>query len=479
MSLQLTPDLAAIQPTTSPQGLRGNSPSRQRRLVQVLTVALLVVPMVAYFWLIHHFARNVVFYDQWSDVRLVAHPSFSALWAQHNENRIFFPNLVVLLLAHMTQLNVVVEEFLSATLLVGATALIALAHHRRSPSTPWFAYFPLALLLFSFVQDGDTLWGFQLAWYMVLLALAGSTYLLDRPNPTWVVFAAAVIIAVAGSFSSLQGLLIWPVGMVLNYQRRRGGGWQLGWILSGVVTTVVYFYNLNSSAANPGGSTALTHLTRSLIFFLTAIGNIFGGQVYDVYGARVPGAPDLGPDGTIGLGVVVFVCAVLTLAIFVRRDEKTAGPIGVSLVLFGLLFAACMTIARSRDGLGGAGFSRYTTFDILVLAGCYLVLLGRPPTEHRRTWLPVVRSIIVALVALQVVLGTVEGIAYARSWERHEMAIANITENIDRASNAQIGAELYPNAQHFPWLAAEVRGWVHEAERQRLSLFSSKAPNSR
>lgn len=479
MSLLLTPDHTAPQPGSHPPGLCGDASSRQRHLLRILAVALLLVPMVAYFWLIHRYARNVVFYDQWSDVRLVSHPSFSALWAQHNENRILFPNLVVLLLAHTTNLNIVVEELLGATLLVGSTALIALAHHRRSPSTPWFAYVPLVLLLFSFVQDGDTLWGFQLAWYMVLLALATCIYLLDRPNLVGPVFAAALIVAVVGSFSSLQGLLIWPVGIVLIFQRQRARAWQLGWILSGVITTVVYFYDLNSSAANPGGSFALTHLDRALPFFLTAIGNIFGGQVYDVYGARVPGAPDLGPAGTIALGIVVLVCAVLTLATFVRRDERTAGPIGVALVLFGLLFATCMTVARSWDGLGGAGFSRYTTFDLLILAGCYLALLGRPPTERRPTWLPVVRSMIVALVALQVVLGTVEGLAYARNWERHEIAIAHITENIDQASNAQIGTQLYPNAQYHPWLATEIRGWVHEAQRQRLSLFASEAPNPR
>jgi hypothetical protein len=445
--------------------------------VRVLTAALVLVPVVAYFWLIHRYARNVVFYDQWSDVRLVSHPSFSALWAQHNENRLFFPNLVVLLLAHTTHLNIVVEEFLSATLLVGATALIVLAHRRRSPSTPWFAYAPLVFLLFSFVQDGDTLWGFQLAWYMVLLALAGCIYLLDRPHLTGLVFGAAVIVAVVGSFSSMQGLLIWPVGILLNYLRRRDRAWQLGWILSGAVTIIVYFYDLDSSAANPGGSYALTHVTRSLTFFFTAIGNIFGGQVEDVYGARVPGAPDLGSVGTIALGVVIFVCAVLTLATFVRRDERAAGPIGVSLVVFGLLFAALMAFGRSRDGLGGAGFSRYTTFDLLILVGCYVTLLGRPPTDRHRSWLPAVRSVVVALVALQVVLGTLEGLAYARNWERHEIAIVHVTENINGASNAQIGAQLYPRAEYYPWLAAEIRGLVHEAERQRLSLFSSELPN--
>jgi hypothetical protein len=454
----------AMRPLTEAFSLRGWG--------KALTVVLFTAPVAAYFWLIHRYALNIVYYDQWSDVRLVAHPTFGALWAQHNENRIFFPNLVVLLLAHTTHLNIIDEEFLSASMLVVATALIALAHRRRASETPWFAYIPLVLLLFSFVQDGDTLWGFQLAWYMVLLALAGCVYLLDRPNLSRLVFAAAVVIAVVGSFSSLQGLLIWPVGVLLNFQRRRRGVFQLGWIVSAAVTIATYLYGLNFSKANPGGTFALTHLGSSLRFFFTAIGNIFGGQVIQA-GVRVPGAPNLGTGGTVVLGTIVFVLAVLTIVVFgARRDETTAGPIGVALVLFGLLFAASLTTDRS-SAAWGAGLSRYTTFDLLILAGCYLAMLGRPLTE-RRSWIPAARAIIVGLVALQVVVGTIEGIAYARTWERHEIAIANITENIDSASNVQIGAEVYPGAEYFPWFVAEIRQWVHLAEDHHLSQFADK-----
>ena len=443
--------------------------------MRAITVALLLVPVVAYFWLIHHYALNVIFYDQFSDVRVVAHPTLGGLWAQHSDHRIFFPNLVVLLLAHTTHLNIVDEEFLSAAMLLGATALIALAHHRRSPSTPWFAYVPLVLLLFSFVQDGDTLWGFQLAWYLVLLALAGSIFLLDRPTLTGLVFGAAVIIAVIGSFSSLQGLLIWPVGMLLNYQRRRSRAFQLGWIGSAVVTTAVYFYNFNfSKGGNPSGTFILSHLSSDLKVFFGAIGDIFGGQVIDVYGARVPGAPNLGTGGTVGLGIIVFVFAVLTIVVFgARRDEATAGPVSVSLVVFGLLFAASVTTGRVQHG---AEVSRYTTFDLLILAGCYLALLGKPPSERlrSRSWLRPAAAIIACLVALQVVLGTIEGIAYARSWERHEIAVSAITENIDKASDVQIGTQVYPGAEYFPWFAAEIRQWVHLAEDHHLSEFADK-----
>ena len=438
-----------------------------RGLVTSATVALLLIPIVAYFWLIHQYALNIVYYDQWSDIRLVAHPSFSALWSQHNENRILFPNLVVVLLAHTTHLNIVDEEYLSAAMLVGATALITLAHHRRSPSTQWFAYIPLVLLMFSFVQDGDTLWGFQMAWYMVLLALAGCIYLLDRPNLTALVFAAAVFIAVVGSFSSLQGLLIWPAGILLNFQRRRSRAIQCGWIASAAVAAAIYFYGLNFSKANPGGTSALTHLGSSLKFFFTAIGNIFGGWTYQA-GTRVPGAPDLGSGDTIALGVIVFALAVLTIMVFARRDENSASPVGISLAVFGLLFAVSLTTDRSNVSWG-AGLSRYTTFDLLILTGCYLALLGQ-----RRSWIPAVRGVIVGLVALQVVLGTIEGIAYARTWERHEIAIQSITGNIGKASNVQIGTEVYPGVEYFPWFAAEVRQWVHLAEEHHLSQFANE-----
>ena len=448
----------AVRPLAEPPSRRGWS--------RLLTVAVLLIPVAAYFWLIHHFALNVVFYDQFSDVRVIAHPTLGGLWAQHSDHRIFFPNLVVLLLAHTTHLNIVAEEYLSASMLVASTVLIGLAHHRRALETPWFAYIPLVLLLFSFVQDGNTLWGFQLAWYMVLLSLAGCIYLLDRPNLIGPVFAAAVIIAVVGSFSSLQGLLIWPVGVLLNFQRRRSRALQFSWISSAVVTTAIYFYNFSySKGGNASGAFLLTHLPSDLKVFFGAIGNIFGGQVIDVYGAHVPGSPNLGSGGTIALGVVVFVIAAVTLVVYVRRDESSAGPVGVALVVFGLLFAASVTTSRAQHG---AGVSRYTTFDLLILAGCYLAMLAKP----RRSWIPAALAVIVGLVALQVVLGTIEGIAYARTWERHEIAIQAITGNIDKSTNVQIGAEVYPGAEYFPNFAAEVRQWVHLAETHHLSQFA-------
>ena len=93
------------------------------RLIALLTVLGFGVPIVVYFWVVHHFGLNTIWIDQWSDLGVISHAysghlTLSTLWAQHTENRILFPNLVVLLLAHTTHFNIVDEEFLSAIVLV-------------------------------------------------------------------------------------------------------------------------------------------------------------------------------------------------------------------------------------------------------------------------------------------------------------------------------------------------------------------------
>ena len=148
-----------------------------------------------------------------SSVRRTIHfPDWSSLWGLHNGNRIFFPNLIVVALAHTVHFNIEVEQYLSFLMLLAATALFIFSHKRRSPDTPMLFYCPIAFLTLSLAQWQNTLWGFQMAWYLVLLSLAATIALLDRPTLTLPTFVAAAVVAVVGSYSSTQGLLIWPVG---------------------------------------------------------------------------------------------------------------------------------------------------------------------------------------------------------------------------------------------------------------------------
>ena len=154
-----------------------------RRTLDVLALIGFAIPITAYFWLIHRYSVNTIYLDQWYNVSLIEHSlSFSALWAQHDEHRAFFPNLIVLILAPTTHLNVIFEEYLSGLMLCVALGLFVLADKRSFRRTPWICYCPVAFVLLSYVQAGSTLFGFQLSWYLSISALAVALFLLDRDD---------------------------------------------------------------------------------------------------------------------------------------------------------------------------------------------------------------------------------------------------------------------------------------------------------
>ena len=311
----------------------------------------MVLPIGAYFWFIHQYSVNVVYWDQWSDIGLLDHwyrgtLTWSDLWASHGDHRILFPNLIVIALAQFTHYNVVFEEYLSGAMLVTAAGLFISTHRRRSPSTPLIYYCPVTLLLFSFVQFQNTLWGFQMAWYLITLALTLALFLLDRPALTGWVFAGAIAATVIGSFSSLQGLLIWPVGLLILYVRRRPRRSLLIWIACALITATAYFYHLYPSYYS-NQTYVFTHPIESLRFFLFLIGSVLGIQSTN------------SPWPVIVFGTFVMVIAILLVVKYQRRSEHGSSPIGVALICYGVLFAATITQGRAFYGLYAP--SRYST----------------------------------------------------------------------------------------------------------------------
>src|SRR6185437_7047229 len=89
------------------------------RLMTTLTVVGFAIPVVAYLAFIQHYQVNAVVGDQWDDVSVIRasfqhFPDWSSLWSPHTDNRILFPNLIVVGLARTVNFNITVEEYLSA-----------------------------------------------------------------------------------------------------------------------------------------------------------------------------------------------------------------------------------------------------------------------------------------------------------------------------------------------------------------------------
>ncbi len=182
-------------------------------------------------------------------------------------------------------------------MLTVSAGLIIWTHHRRAPSTPWLYYLPVVIIMLSLVQAGNTLWGFQMAWYLVMLSLAAALLFLDWPTVTEmsmaVMTAAAMIAAFVGSFSSLMGLFIWPVGLIVIWHRQRARWLVVGWIAAAALTTLFYFSGFNFGEAYSDTPYLIHHPVEGIKTFFFVIGNMFGAVTYDNTGIHPPGAPDL------------------------------------------------------------------------------------------------------------------------------------------------------------------------------------------
>lgn len=480
-----------------------------RRLRGVLTVLALGGPVALYGAVVAADGVNAFYVDDWNSVdivrRLYQHGlRWNVLWSQHNENRMVVPNLISFGLARATGLDVRVELWLSFLLLCVAVALVVAAHRRRCRDLPLIVYAPVVFLAFSLTQVQNTLWGFQLAWYLVLACLAAAYLVLDRTVLSWWWWLAAAVVGVCGSVSSVQGLLVWPVGALLLVQRGHAWPKVLSWVAVGVTTTILYVHGLDQSLANPFPNFILHNPGSSLDFLAFLVGDVLG---VPVGGFRAPVA---GSWAIYAFGAVLLVTGVLVVVVLgLRRDRRSAAPVGVALVLTGLLFGVLTTQGRGFYGTWGASQGRYVTYDLLVPMGSYLALLGAlasgrttasgrggsqwvgdpdgdgsapwraSPAISRlrsawgrrlppRRWVTAALGVMIALTAVQVAVGTHEGLTAARTRKALSEKVASVALSIDREPDPLVTRYLYPGGS-ATWL----RRQAAFARRQRLGPFRS------
>lgn len=425
----------------------------------VLAVIGLGAPVVVYLAFIHHYALNVVARDEWSDVSTVwlsrhGKMGLDQLWTPWSVERMFFPRLIVMVLGRTTNLNTVTEMYLSAALLLGATALMVAAHRRRRPGLPLYLYAPVAVVMLSLVQQEDTLWGFQVAWYLILFCLVAVLLLLDRDHVRWSRLAVAAVLAVVASYSSFQGLLVWPAALFLLALHRQSPRKLLSWAGAGGATTALYFAGLSSGTQPLYG---LQHPLDGLRCFFFSLGDILGYPVALISSNPKPGVEVF--------GVLVFLLSVWVLVSVVRRPEPGPGPFAGALVCFGLLWTAALAVTQSAQGLASASQSRFTLYSLLVPVGCYLAMVGRRGGFSLET---IPKLLVVGSMATVAVVGTVNGLHGGRTTYRSRIAEAVLTVNAKDATTAQIEA-----VDRQVGTRAQLGSSAAIARHQRLAMFAT------
>jgi hypothetical protein len=412
------------------------------RVVAGVSWLFVLIPAALPYLYVHAFGVNVVFADAW-DMVLVFRKWFSGrlafadLYAQHVEHRMFFPRGVELLLGSLTRYNNVAEMYLIVSCFLITAAVLLLAF-RREIGLPLIFFVPVALLIFSFRQYENMLFGFQISFAFTQTFGVLALYLLyssSRHNFRVHAFVAALGSATIASFSTAQGLLVWPaglLGLLLGSVATSGKKVFVGiWGIVGVAEWVAYFVDYKTPRGHLPLLHALSHIGTATEYFLTLLGSALFWQ----------------PDHAFSGGLVIGCLALAMFLATYGRGMLREHSFWVSLFFYSLLILATITLGRTgMFGVWQAAVSRYTTFSILAVASVYTMLAKMVFARRSSVGRTVLLITLFGTVLLSTGISYRNGIEVGRVQEASRERAAYVLKTYKSQPDVRLAA-LYPRPE--------------------------------
>jgi hypothetical protein len=277
-------------------------------------------------------------------------------WAQANEHRILVARIQFVLDYRLFEgTNVFLFAAIAASCLALAVTFgAAVWLETRDLLLTWGAFCAAAAAAFSPRADENLTWAFQVQFVQVFLfaALAILAVVVAARGSPAVWSAATAVAAIAATYSMANGLLVWPIvillAVLLGLRRRYAVA--LGVV--GAVTSATYLWRLDFGAEG-----SLSDPLRLLAYAFVYLGSAFGG----------PGEAVAGVVGTTGLALFALLC------VLAWRRRTAAMAFGFGVALFVLLTALQTAVGRLDLGIEQALSPRYAyssfTFWLALLVG--------------------------------------------------------------------------------------------------------------
>jgi hypothetical protein len=399
----------------------------------VALAILAVLPAVLPLMLIARDGVDVLYYDQWDMVRPIvdAHRGIfppTNLFAQHNEHRVVIPRLIYVLLDNLTQWRVI-DELIVTFILVCITSLCFLylcsrttvvaaeqenGGQRPRTTTVLGLWLVCDVLIFSPMQHENWLWGIGVMNVLPMMFIAAAMVVFVAPRlGSWTKMALCLLLATAATFSSGNGMLVWPLlGVLWLWSRswadlKRKKWLLLAWVLGAIVNAVLYFRNyhtpVHATVAYARNAGAVVHYIFAFLGAPVGFGTPTGALL----------------DSTIAGVIFILLLVAITgwMSVNWRRAVARNYELHARLLLW-LMVAGFAVASAVLAGVTRAGFSieqslssRYLTFSVylpIALVNMLFILARQQPPRARRILTATNTSLITALVLL-----TAISIAYA------------------------------------------------------------------
>lgn len=230
---------------------------------------------------IHFFGLNIPFWDQWYFARHLmlrysGQLTFDILLSQHNEHRPFFPRLIWLILAELTNYNIKAELWTNFLICIGTFTFFV---HRtlrtwkeHNVNAPVILLPLLSLLIFNLGSRESWIQGFQTVMFLGMACfIIGVFFLTEKTTGK---FILSMLLGVIANFSMVNGLFYWPLGVVILILNERGRNRIIKtavWLMISCLT-VAFFLNNWSSSAQINFSYLFSHPLEWLVWLLNFLG---------------------------------------------------------------------------------------------------------------------------------------------------------------------------------------------------------------
>lgn len=330
----------------------------REKLKKFSSIAVFSSPLIAIICLIHYYAINLPFSDDYALIPILksinhGHIPWGLLWAQHNEHRIFFPNVILTIMAKITHWNVTDILYLSAIIAgVGFLGMVMIIRkHILTSKFTFLAILLSAIVFFSPAQSQNWLWGWQLEWFLSVTCVIWSIYLIDKIKREEKVYHLILpgLLAFIATFSLAGGFFAWLGGLGILLIRKVKLSRVVAWLVATISSLCLYYYHYSQPKDGFTEGVYRHHMANVIRYFLAYLGRPTTSN----------------SNAAIIVGLSLLILFLMTTGLAIRKNKFLEMSPMISLGIISILVGLTIGIARYNFGITGAMSSVHTTFSIV------------------------------------------------------------------------------------------------------------------
>jgi hypothetical protein len=349
---------------------------------QIPFFILVLLPAFLMGMLVFKYGVNFPFSDQWQLASMfekiyAGNLSFNDLFAQFHESRKFFPRLIFIGLAYLTNWDVRAEMwviFLLTCLVSVNIYWLSCLTIKASLKNRLLIFAVANLLIFSPAQYENWLWGIQVVVYLPIACITAGLVLANSQLNEKSKLLIGLCLCIISTFSYANGMLSWllvfPALIVGNCYKWREVFEQKLLIFGGAIafltSIVIYFYDYQKPADHPSFTEALFRPLDTAHYFLSFLGAPLG--INNLTLSTSVGLIVL----SLWLGLTVYF-----LPLIIRDFNLFKRLVGwQAIAAYALISGLVTSLGRVGFGISQSLAPRYTAFSIyLIVAVIYLLTI--------------------------------------------------------------------------------------------------------